>query len=72
MATCSTCAKPMKDHVKPQAREGDVSTRHVNCRRKVLTIKKFAVLALCYKLSLQIRSCELACRGSEVVMDMYF
>ena len=38
-----TCAKPMKDEVIPPTREGDVSTRHVHCRRKVPTIKKFAV-----------------------------
>ena len=39
-----THAKPVKDDVIPQLREGDVSTRYVHCTRKVPTIKKFAVL----------------------------
>ena len=43
-----TCAEPMKDEVIPPTREGDVSTRHVHCRRKVPTIKKFAVLNIIY------------------------
>ena len=31
----------------PQSREGDVSTHHVHYLRKVPTVKKFAVLAIC-------------------------
>ena len=37
--------KPMKDEVIPQSSEGDVSTCHVECRRKVPSIKKFVVLS---------------------------